>query len=105
MENFQNSEQHRYEKARKRVKTFAAFYKHLMVYIVVNAFLIILKWVRLDPGENFFEFSTFATALFWGIGLALHALSVFGPEIMFGQNWEDKKVRELMDKEKNNKWQ
>jgi hypothetical protein len=45
------------------------------------------------------------TALFWGIGLAAHGLSVFGNTIFFGQNWEEKKIQELMDKDKSEKWE
>jgi hypothetical protein len=48
---------------------------------------------------------TFSTAFFWGIGLLAHGLSVFGRYVFFGQNWEEKKIQELMDKDKNEKWE
>ena len=103
MENFENKEQQRFERASKRVKSISAFYRHLMVYVLVNLFLISLKYFKLEPGENFFEFDTFNTAFFWGIGLAFHALGVFGSSIFLGENWEERKVKELMDKEKERK--
>ncbi|RZJ51219.1 MAG: 2TM domain-containing protein, partial [Chryseobacterium sp.] len=37
---------------------------------------------------------------FWGIGLAAHALSVFLPTFVLGRDWEEKKIKELMDKNK-----
>jgi hypothetical protein len=34
--------------------------------------------------------------LAWGIGLAVHAFTVFGPSRIRGQDWEDRKIRERM---------
>ncbi|WP_296149723.1 2TM domain-containing protein [uncultured Flavobacterium sp.] len=105
MENLSFTEQQRFERAQKRVKKISGFYKHLMVYVLVNLFLITLQFFNLDKGEKFFEFSTFSTAFFWGIGLAFHAMSVFGKNIFLGSNWEEKKIQEFMEKEKTNKWE
>lgn len=105
MENLSFTEQQRFERAQKRVKKISGFYKHLMVYVLVNLFLITLQFFNLDKGEKFFEFSTFSTAFFWGIGLAFHAMSVFGKNIFLGSNWEEKKIQEFMEKEKTSKWE
>jgi len=105
MENLTNIEQQRFERATKRVKSIAGFYKHLIVYILVNIFLIVLKYYTLDNNEKFFEFSTFSTAFFWGIGLLFHGLGVFGSTVFFGKNWEEKKIQEIMNKEKGHKWE
>lgn len=104
MENYQNSDEARYERAKKRVQALSGFYKHLAAYILVNTFLILIKYFR-DEDSNFYEFSTFSTAFFWGIGLAFHALSVFYNHVFFGRNWEDRKIRELMEKDKRQKWE
>ncbi len=94
------------ERARKRVKAIAGFYKHLSVYLLVNLLLLALRYFRLDPGEEFWRFETFSTAFFWGIGLAFHALGVFGTNLFLGPDWEDRKIRELMEKDKRyNKWE
>jgi len=37
--------------------------------------------------------------------LVAHGLSTFGGEIFFGSDWEEKKIKELMEKEKSSKWQ
>ncbi|WP_026705800.1 2TM domain-containing protein [Flavobacterium soli] len=105
MENLTEIERQKFERARKRVKSIAGFYKHLMAYILVNLFLISMKYFKLDPGENFFEFSTFSTAFFWGIGLAFHAAGVFGTNVFLGNDWEEKKIDELMKKNQGNKWE
>ncbi|RZJ26382.1 MAG: 2TM domain-containing protein, partial [Flavobacterium sp.] len=94
-----------YERARKRVQAISGFYKHLAAYILVNLFLLVVKAVNLDEGEKFFVVDTFKTAIFWGIGLAFHALGVFYNQVFFGKNWEDRKIRELMEKEKKHKWE
>lgn len=36
----------------------------------------------------------------WGIGLAFHALGAFNHSLLFGKNWEDRKIREFIEKEK-----
>ncbi len=105
MENFNNIEQQKFERAKKRVKSIAGFYKHLMAYVLVNLFLLTLKYIKLEPGENFLEFSTLSTAFFWGIGLVFHALSVFGSNVFLGNDWEEKKIKELMDKNQGTKWE
>jgi hypothetical protein len=96
----------RYNIAYKRVKRIKGFYIHALVYVLVNAFIIISSHNRsLLGNEVFFRWETFSTALFWGIGLLAHGLSVFGRNIFFSQNWEERKIQELMDKDKSDKWE
>lgn len=95
-----------YKKAYKQVKSIKDFYAHLVVYLVVNAFIIISSFNRDLIGDSgFWNWSTFSTALFWGIGLVAHGASVFGKNILFGSNWEEKKIQEFMDKDKKQKWE
>jgi hypothetical protein len=102
-QNFINEQ--KYERAKKQVRAISGFYKHLAAYLIVNIILFIVKYANLQPGEQFFTFSTFSTATFWGIGLLCHGLGVFGNSILFNREWEDRKIAKLMDKEKNQKWQ
>jgi hypothetical protein len=96
----------RYNLAYKRVKRIKGFYVHLLVYIGVNTFLIIgSNNESISSNHLFWSWETFSTALFWGIGLTAHGLSVFGRNIFFGANWEEKKIQELMEKEKSEKWE
>ena len=99
MEN--NREQNlRYREAERRVKKIKGFYIHAMVYFFVNIFIIASKAIDQDPGEVFWEWDLLALPLFWGIGLAAHGLSVFLPAFILGRDWEEKKIKELMDKDK-----
>jgi hypothetical protein len=95
----------KYKEAAKRVKKIKGFYSHLLVYIVINTMLLIVNYKNLESNENFWRWQTFNTVLFWGIGLVAHGLSVFLPSFMMGKDWEEKKINELMEKEKQNKWE
>jgi len=33
----------------------------------------------------------------WGIGIVMHGLFVFGFGLWLGQEWEEKKIEEIMD--------
>ena len=87
-----------YIRAKKRLDKIVGFYWHLAVYVVINLFLIILITTQRED-DVFWDFGTFATAFFWGIGLMFHFLGVFGPNFMFGKNWEERKIKEFMDKD------
>jgi 2TM domain len=87
-------------RAKKKFDKLKGFYWHLASYVVVNMFLIIMVTTHLDENESFWQFNTFATAIFWGIGLAFHAMGVFGPDLIFGKDWENRKINEYMDKDK-----
>lgn len=96
----------RYEIAAKRVKRIKSFYVHLLIYILVNIFIIASNFIRNSNDEPlFWSWQTFSTALFWGIGLVAHGLSVFGKNLFFSSNWEEKKIQKLIDKDKNQKWE
>lgn len=105
MENY-NSDQIRYEEAVKRVKKIKGFYTHAVVYVFINIILVIVNIQNLEPGESYFQFKNFMTAFFWGIGLSSHALATFVPYFILGKDWEERKIKELMEKERNaNKWE
>jgi len=88
-------EQARYEKARKRVEEIRGFYTHLLTYVLVNLGLFILNIVT-SPGHFWFFWPLFG----WGIGVLAHGLSVFGPRRLWGSEWEERKIKELMEKER-----
>jgi 2TM domain len=96
----ENLDQTRYDVAAKRVKEIKGFYTHVVVYVVINIALLFSKMNFNDIQHLSFEYRDFSTAFFWGIGLAAHGLSVFVPSMILGNNWEEKKIKELMKKEK-----
>jgi uncharacterized protein YybS (DUF2232 family) len=94
------SEIERLARARKRVKQIKGFYSHLLVYVVINIMIVVINIQDLEPGESYFQYKNFFTLFFWGIGLAIHGLSVFLPDFIMGQNWEERKIKELMEEDK-----
>lgn len=99
-------EMQRLERARKKVQAIMGFYKHLAAYLIINIFLLALKWFRMEPGEEFFTFNTFSMAFFWGIGVVFHGVGVFGTNIFLGKNWEERKIQEYMEREeRKSKWE
>ena len=94
----------RYKTAQKRVKDIKGFYVHLIVYFFVNAaiFIVITKDEGLLNGLG--SIANYSTPFFWGIGLLAHWASVFGPNFIFGKAWEERKIREIMDKDKKKIW-
>ncbi len=109
---FENSASHmgkpdaRYEIAYKRVKRIKGFYVHLLVYVLVNGFILISTFNSSKIGDAvFWQWQTWNTVFFWGIGLVVHGLSVFGGTMFFGSDWEEKKIQEFMDKDNKSKWE
>ena len=96
MENF-NQNEIRYLEAQKRVKTLKGFYIHAAVYLLVNLFII---GQSVQRGSSLSDLDNYWTAIFWGVGLLGHAISVFLPNIIMGKDWEERKIRELMNKNK-----
>ncbi|WP_242093182.1 2TM domain-containing protein [Aestuariivivens sediminicola] len=86
-----------YLRAEKRMKSLKGFYWHAFWYVVINIFLIAFIGSK---NENFWSFGTFSTAIFWGIGLGFHALGVFGKNIIFSKSWEERKIKDYLDKDK-----
>ncbi len=101
-----SEETKKYRKAKKRVAEIKGFRVHLTIYMVINTVILIIKSVGTSYyGESFmgpiWHFSTFATWLFWGIGLGFHALKVFYAHRFFGKGWEERQIQKYLDKEKN----
>ena len=95
-------EEERYFQAKKRVEEIKGFYGNLIAYVVVNTGLMV---VNLLTSPNYLWF--FWPLLGWGIGVFFHAMKVFNFIPFFGKDWEEKKIKEFMEKEEKSKntWQ
>ena len=91
-------ENSKYVKAVERVEKLKEFYQNLASYCLVIPFLIFIN-LRFSPQFHWFWFPIFG----WGIGLVFHFLEVNNYNIFLGKNWEDRKIKELMDKENQQK--
>lgn len=96
-----------YRAAKKQVQEVKGFYIHLLVYVLVNLFLLVgSKKISMT---SIFELKleNFSMMFFWGIGLFVHWVSVFGKNLFLGKKWEERKIKELMEKDKKqmDKWE
>ena len=87
------------DRARRKVKSIKGFYRHLFIYLIINALILLQHYYDLKPGEEFLTFNTFSTAIFWGLGVIIHAFSVFGTDVLFGSDWEERKIKKLMNRD------
>ncbi len=88
-------DQARFERAKRRVKDLKGFYRHLTVYVLVNALLLVINLVTSTSYLWFYW-----PLLGWGIAILLHAASVFGGGRFFGKDWEERKIKEILEKTK-----
>lgn len=91
-----DEEQQRYEQVRKRVEALKGFYIHATAFVLVN---IALFTINLLVGGGWWFYWPL---IGWGIGFGAHALGVFGfgSSGPWGQDWEERKTREMMEKER-----
>ncbi|KRD12805.1 histidine kinase [Flavobacterium sp. Root901] len=88
----------RYYHAQKRVKEIRSFYEHLTVYILVNPIVIVVNMMT-SPGYLWCIWSLMG----WGIPIVLHGLKAFNLPPFFNKKWEERKIREILEKEQNQK--
>ena len=83
------------ERARRRLVSEKGFYVHLVTYVLVIAGLFIIN-VLTGHGRWWFVWP----AVGWGIGIAVHALSAFGLIGLLGRDWEERRLKELIEEER-----
>lgn len=84
-----------HERARKRVDELKGFYIHLAVFVIVNFILFLINLLS-SPGIWWFYWIT----AFWGIGVIWHAFCVFIGDRLLGKEWEERKIKEYLEKKK-----
>jgi len=86
-------EDKRYRRAKEQVEAIKGFLGNLAAYCIVIPFL---AWLN-------YRTTTFPWIIFpvlgWGFGVLMHGLEAYGYNPLWGKRWEEKKIRELMEKE------
>lgn len=85
-------ESEKLERAKRKVTALTAFYIHLLIYVLA---MLLLLFINVATGSVWW---VQWPLLGWGIGIAFHALAVFGPAPNFVRRWQARKVKEMMDK-------
>jgi 2TM domain len=75
MEGLPASEQSLRDQAEKRLKARRDFKTHLVMYVLVNAMLVVIWAITSDEGDLFWPIFPI---LGWGIGVAANAWDVYG---------------------------
>jgi len=91
----EQSEEQLYKEARKKVRRTRKFYSNLLSYLAVCTFLTFINWYT-NPGRWWVQWVWFG----WGIGIFFHALSLYKQNIFFGDDWEERKIKEEMERMK-----
>jgi hypothetical protein len=86
-------EEKRYMKAKERVQAIRDFYGNFIAYCIVIPFL---WWLNFRTSDFLWAF--FPT-LGWGFGVVAHAMEAFGYNPLWGKRWQERKIRELMEKD------
>jgi len=86
------NDSNKYIRAKKRVDELKGFYGNIIAYCVVIPFLIFVNY-QTSWHYKWFWFPVFG----WGLGVVIQAFTVFG----YGSDWEERKIREIMNKDKN----
>ena len=104
MEQIDNFQQDKaYRRAKKRVKDLKEFYKHFLLYFLVNAIFIGRRIYKdIDQGDPWVEAFTdrvnYDLFFWWGIRLIIHAATVFIAPNILSKEWEERKIKEQMEK-------
>lgn len=85
-----------YDRAQARVRALRGFYIHAITYVLVNLMLVAINLI-FSPDDLWFYWVTAG----WGIALAIHAWTVFSSTRPFGPEWEDRKIQEELDRNRN----
>ena len=83
-------------KSKETSRRLKGFYIHLSVYILVNIMLFIINLLS-DAGNWWFLYPLGG----WGIGVLVHGITTFAYG-NFGADWEEKKIKEYMEKDRYN---
>lgn len=73
------------------------FYFNLIAYIITIPLLVYINYE-----VNKWEFPWFLFSMTgWGIGITFHAMKTFKWNPFFGKDWEERKIKQLVEKENN----
>jgi hypothetical protein len=88
-----------YKDARKRVRRRRNYYSAILTYFVMSSLLTLMNWYTQRDEETIHWWVGWVW-FGWGIGMFFYSLSFFKNGFMFGQDWEERKIKEEMEKMK-----
>ncbi len=82
-----------YRRARRRVQDLMNFYRHLITYAILAVFFFLFNLIT---GNDWILYGL--VFLGWALVLAIHALFVYILNTLFIGDWEERKIKEYMNK-------
>ncbi|WP_318344417.1 2TM domain-containing protein [Flagellimonas baculiformis] len=96
------------ERANKRIKELKGFYRHILIFVVVNGFLLLLQSGLLHPfmpegfpAEPYYFDWVNGNIATWGLILVVHAIIVYRWKFSFFKRWEERQIQKYMEEDKN----
>jgi hypothetical protein len=86
-------------RAHERARAVRDFYTHLTAYVVINLAVFAANAILVAAGAIDVWFF-YWLALVWGVGLVMNAAFTFGTDRLFGPEWEERKVRQYLERNK-----
>lgn len=83
-------------RAQERVAEIKKFYSGIISYVFVIGGLAALNYYIDSWNYPWFLWAAFG----WGIGIIINAIKLFGRNPFFNKDWEQRKIKEIMDKER-----
>lgn len=83
----------KYARAKKKVEEIKGFYIHLFIYL-----LMVPVFIFLNVRSTGFPWALFPI-VGWGLGVTSHAMEVFSYNPFLGKSWEERKLKEFMEKD------
>ena len=93
------SNEAKYLRAKERISEVKTFYAKLLRSAVFIAFLGALNYYTNEWRYMWFLWAVLGI----GISLVFKAIKLFGMNPFLGRDWEERKIREFMDEDKNQK--
>ncbi|MFY0631292.1 MAG: 2TM domain-containing protein [Flavobacteriaceae bacterium] len=92
-------ENNKYVRAVERVEKLKEFYQNLASYVIIIPFLVFIN-LRFSPQFHWFWFPMIG----WGIGVLFHWLEANNYNVFLGKNWEEKKIKKMMEEDRKRKF-
>lgn len=107
MEAYNTPETEKLELARARVQKIKKYYGHLFIYVL--GIIIYVSKTYLGAPLNFFPFRYLNEFVMWcwTFFIVIQTLQILFAEKLFGTNWEQRKINEILEKknQSKNRWE
>jgi uncharacterized protein (DUF486 family) len=88
-----------YKEATKKVRRIKSFYNNLLSYFAIGLFLTFINWWTQSDEEDI-KWWVVWVWVGWGIAIFFQGLGLYRNNILFSDDWEERKIKEEMERMK-----